>query len=43
MAATPGVAHNVHAPHTEITASDPTTTHHTNPTAGHPHIEVPHA
>ena len=29
------------APHTEITAIDPATNHHTDPTADHPHIEVP--
>ena len=41
IATTPEVAHNGHALHTEITAIDPATIHHTNPTTGHPHIEVP--
>ena len=40
IAATPEIAHNAHAPHAEITAIDPTMTHHTNTTADHPHIEV---
>ena len=40
ITATPGVAHDSHAPYTEITAIDPTATHHTDPTADHPHIEV---
>ena len=41
ITATPGVAYNAHAPHIEITVIDPTTTHHTNLIADHPHIEVP--
>ena len=40
IAATPGVAHNAQAPHTEITAINPATTHHTDPITHHPHIEV---
>ena len=40
-ATTPEVAHDAHAPHTEITAIDPATTHHINSTADHPHTEVP--
>ena len=40
IAATPVVAHNAHAPHTEITAINPAMTHHTDPTTDHPHIEV---
>ena len=38
IAATPGVANDTHAPHTEIKAIDPAMTHHTNPTTDHPHI-----
>ena len=41
ISAIPGVAHNAHTPHTEITAIDPTTTHHIDPPTDHPHIEVP--
>ena len=41
IATTPEVAHNAHAPHTEITAIDPAMAHHTNPTTDHPCIEVP--
>ena len=40
ITATPGVAHNAHTLHMEITAINPTMTHHTDPTAHHPHIEV---
>ena len=40
IAATPGVAYNAHAPHTEIIAINPTGTHHTNLIADHPHIDV---
>ena len=40
IAATPGVAHDVHAPNIEITAIDCTTTHHTDLIAHHPHTEV---
>ena len=38
---TPEVAHDAHTQHTDITAIDPAVTHHTNPTAGHLHTEVP--
>ena len=41
ITATPGVPHNAHAPHIEMAVIDPATTHHTNLTADHPHIEVP--
>ena len=41
IAATPGVAHNAHVPHIEITAFDSPTTYHINPTIDHPHKEVP--
>ena len=41
IAATPGVAHDAHIPHIEITVISPTMTHHTNLIADHPHIEVP--
>ena len=41
ITATPGVAHNTNIPHIEITVINPTTTHHTNLIADHPHIEVP--
>ena len=37
LATTPEVAHNAHIPHTEITAINPTMTHHIDPTADHPH------
>ena len=40
IAASPSVAHNTHTPHTEITAMDPTVTHHTNLTTDHLHIDV---
>ena len=40
-ATTPEVAYDVHAPHIEIKAIDLAMTHHTNPTADHPHTEVP--
>ena len=40
ITATPGVAHDAHAPHIKITAIDPTMTHHTNLITDHPHIEV---
>ena len=39
---TPEVAHNAQIPHTGVTAIDPTMTHHTDPTADHPHTKVPH-
>ena len=38
---TPEIVHDAHAPHTEITAINPAATHHTDPTADHPHIGVP--
>ena len=41
IAATPGVAHDTHTLHIEITAINSTTTHHTNLIADHQHIEVP--
>ena len=41
IAATPGTAHNAHAPHIQITVIDPIVTHQTNLIADHPHIEVP--
>ena len=41
IAAIPEVAHDAHIPHTEITAIDPATTHITDPTADHPHIDIP--
>ena len=41
IAATPGLAHNTHVPHIEITVIDPAMIHHTNLIAYHPHIEVP--
>ena len=41
IATTPEVAHNAHTPHTGITAINPAMTHHINPTADHPHTEVP--
>ena len=34
-------AHDAHAPHTEITAIDPTVRHHIYPTADHAHTEFP--
>ena len=40
-ATTQEVAPDAHIPHTEITAINPTMTHHINPTADHPHTEVP--
>ena len=40
ITAYPGVAHDAHAPHIDITAINPAMTHHTNLTADHPHIEV---
>ena len=42
IATTPEVVHDTHIPHTEITAINPAMTHHTDPTADHPHTEVPH-
>ena len=42
IAATPGVAHDTHAPHIEITDTNPTMTHHTDPMADHPHIDEPY-
>ena len=41
IAATPGVAHNTHAPHIEITVTNATMTYHIDPTTDHPHTEVP--
>ena len=41
IATTLEVAHNAYAPHTEITAINHAMTHHTNPTADHPYIEIP--
>ena len=41
IATTPEVAHGTHAPHTEITAINPTATHCINPTTDHLHTEVP--
>ena len=41
ITATPGVAHDAHSPHIEITVTDTITTHHTYLIADHPHIEVP--
>ena len=38
--AIPGVAHDAHAPLIEITAINPTMTHHTNHITDHPHMEV---
>ena len=38
---TPGVTPDAHIPHTEITAINPAVTHHIDPTADHPHTEVP--
>ena len=35
IAVTPGVAHDAHAPHIEITAINPAMTHHTNLIADH--------
>ena len=40
ITATPGVAHDAHAPHTEITAINPAMTHHTDLITDHPHTEV---
>ena len=40
IADTPGVAHDAHTPHIDITAIDPTATHHTDYITDHPHIEV---
>ena len=40
-ATTPEVAHDAHAPHIKITAINPTVTHHIDPSADHPHTEVP--
>ena len=40
ISATPGVAHDTHTPHIEITAIDPTKTHHTDLITDHPHTEV---
>ena len=40
IAATPGVAHDAHAPHIEITTINSAMTHHTDLIADHPHIEV---
>ena len=40
ITATPGIVHNTQAPHIEIIAINPTMTHHTDPTADHPHTEV---
>ena len=40
IATIPEVAHDANAPHTEITAINPAMTHHTDPTADHPHTEV---
>ena len=34
------LVHNAHTPHTEITVINATATHHTTPTASHPHTEV---
>ena len=39
FAVTPGVAQDAHTPHIEITAINPTMTHHTNLLADQPHIE----
>ena len=39
---TPGVAHNAHAPHIEIKAINPATTHLTDLITDHPHTEVLH-
>ena len=41
ITATPGVAHDAHIPHIEITVINPTMTHRTDLIADHPHIEVP--
>ena len=41
ITATPGVVHDAHIPHIEITVIDPATTHHTIVMAHHPQIEVP--
>ena len=41
ITATPGVAHNTHIPHIEITVIVPTVTHHTDIITDHSHIEVP--
>ena len=41
IAVSPGVSHDAHAPHIEITVIDPTMTHHTDLIADHPHIAVP--
>ena len=40
-AATPGVAHDAHTPHTEITVINPTMIHHTNIITDCPHIKAP--
>ena len=40
IAATPGVAHNAHTPHIEITDINFDTTHHIVLIVDHPHIEV---
>ena len=37
--ATPGVAHDAHTSHIEITAIDPTAAHHTDLIADHPYTE----
>ena len=42
IATTPEVAHDANIPHTKITAIVPTMTHHIDPTADHPHVEVPY-
>ena len=40
ITATPGVAHDAHTPHIEITAIDLAMTHHISLTLDHPHIEI---
>ena len=41
LTATPEVGHDAHIPHTEITAINPATIHHMNPTVDHSQTEVP--